>query len=261
MISDQDFERLSAYMDHQLSAAEKSTLEARLAREPELKSALNDLRLNARTLSDLPQLKPPRNFTLTAAQAQAIRSKSSPWTAWLPTLRLATAAATFAFVAVLGLDLLGAGNLAQPQRIAETQEMMSAMQASEANKAADASGTPMAEVMPMAPATVDQAGTAGLTASGAGGGTEAATLEAVGTPEPPARSALTATEAPAEATVVALALDAYPVPEATNPTQDVTSFAATAPAPAASPWRAWTIGMGVLAAALALTTWIMTRRR
>jgi hypothetical protein len=267
MISDQDFERLSAYVDNELPAAEKSALEARLAREPELKSALDDLRLNVRALRSLPVLKPPRNFTLSAEQAQAIRPpKRSPGLAWLPVLRLATAAATFLFVAVLGLDLMSAGNLVRPQMVEQTQVMESAMQAPAASesKAADVNGTPLAEALPYAAPLVEESGTPaptgpmGITTSGAGGA-ESGTPEMTGTPEPAARNALSATETPDEATAVALAQGTYPAP----PSDDAAADAVTVPSPepATSVWRRWTIGLGVLTAALALTTWIMTRRR
>ncbi|MGQ0602161.1 MAG: anti-sigma factor family protein, partial [Anaerolineales bacterium] len=63
MISEQDFDRLSAYLDHQLPASEKLALEARLVKDPALKAALRDMRLQARALRDLPKVKAPRNFT------------------------------------------------------------------------------------------------------------------------------------------------------------------------------------------------------
>lgn len=268
MISDQDFERLSAYVDNQLPVTEKSTLEARLAREPELKSALDDLRLNARALRALPVLKPPRSFTLSAAQAQAIRpAKPSPWIAWLPTLRLATAVATFAFIAVLGLDLSGAGNFAAREAApSQTEEMAQMAPAAAQNKTADASGTPMMEAY--APPLVEQSGTpsaegpGGVTTYGAEDATGTGTLAPEATPAPDTRSALTATEIPLEETAVALVPDAYPAPEAGNLAHDSANFDATAAAPEPITfWRPWTIGLGMLAVALGLATWIMTRRR
>ncbi len=50
MTTAQDFDRLSAYLDNQLSPAEKAGLEARLEHEPELKAALDDLRRAVRAL-------------------------------------------------------------------------------------------------------------------------------------------------------------------------------------------------------------------
>src|SRR3990172_6267390 len=70
MTTPQDFDRLSAYLDKQLSPAEKAGLETRLEREPELKAALDDLRMTVRALRSLPAVKPPRNFTISQAQAR-----------------------------------------------------------------------------------------------------------------------------------------------------------------------------------------------
>jgi anti-sigma factor RsiW len=85
-----DFERLSAYIDNQLSPAEKADLEARLAKEPELQAGLNDLRRTVRVLRSLPTVKPPRNFTLTAEQVGA-RARRGPL---FPAFRLAAALCT-----------------------------------------------------------------------------------------------------------------------------------------------------------------------
>ncbi|MCS6910436.1 MAG: hypothetical protein NZM11_07690 [Anaerolineales bacterium] len=107
MISEQDFEQLSAYMDDALPAAEKAALEARLQQDPELKAALRDLRLQTRALRDLPRLKPPRNFTLSPQQAQALRpARPSLLASLFPALRLATAVSAFAFVVVLAASFL-----------------------------------------------------------------------------------------------------------------------------------------------------------
>jgi anti-sigma factor RsiW len=108
MTTPQDFDRLSAYLDKQLSPVEKAGLEARLEREPELKAALDDFRMTVRALRSLPAVKPPRNFTISQAQARAI----APPRRVFPALRLATALAAFAFVAVIAGDF--ATNLASP---------------------------------------------------------------------------------------------------------------------------------------------------
>ena len=69
----QDFDRLSAYIDDQLSPAEKAALEQRLGREPELRSALSELRLTVTALRALPQVRPPRNFTLKRDEERSIQ--------------------------------------------------------------------------------------------------------------------------------------------------------------------------------------------
>src|SRR3990172_1219271 len=89
MTTPRDLDRLSAYLDNQLSPAEKAGLEARLAGEPGLRSALTDLRVTVRLLRALPTVKPPRSFTLTAAQAEAVRRPRG--LRLFPALRLAPA--------------------------------------------------------------------------------------------------------------------------------------------------------------------------
>ena len=105
MTTPRDLDRLSAYLDNQLSPAEKAGLEARLAGEPGLRSALTDLRVTVRLLRALPTVKPPRSFTLTATQAEAVRRPRG--LQLFPALRLATALATLLFVAVLAADFGG----------------------------------------------------------------------------------------------------------------------------------------------------------
>ena len=68
MISDRDFDLLSAYVDDQLPTAEKAGLEARLTVEPELRTTLRELRLTVRALRALPPVAPPRSFALTPEQ-------------------------------------------------------------------------------------------------------------------------------------------------------------------------------------------------
>jgi anti-sigma factor RsiW len=60
-----DIERLSSYLDGQLSAAESARLESHLSSDPELASAFEDLRAARGILRKLPARKAPRNFTLT----------------------------------------------------------------------------------------------------------------------------------------------------------------------------------------------------
>src|SRR5438105_9101614 len=67
-IRPQDYELLSAYLDGELSEAERKTLEARLTAEPSLTAALNDLRVTIQVMRAAPRLKSPRNFTLDPAR-------------------------------------------------------------------------------------------------------------------------------------------------------------------------------------------------
>jgi anti-sigma factor RsiW len=64
-IKSRDWEALSAYLDGQLSDRERTRLETRLESEPELQTALEELRQTQGLMRNLPKLKAPRNYTLT----------------------------------------------------------------------------------------------------------------------------------------------------------------------------------------------------
>lgn len=99
-----DLERLSAYLDHELTGAEAAKLEARLATEPRLRSGLEELRETVGAIRLLPQVDPPRNFTLTPAMAG-----ERPAAAGFPWLQFATAFASLAFLIVVGFDAFVSG--------------------------------------------------------------------------------------------------------------------------------------------------------
>jgi hypothetical protein len=96
-----DIERLSAFLDGALSKRQAERLEARLRIEPALREALDELRMTSQLLGNLPEIRPPRNFTLTPAMA-GIRERRPAY----PVLRLATALAALAFLSVVGVEAL-----------------------------------------------------------------------------------------------------------------------------------------------------------
>ena len=96
-----DLEKLSAYLDGELTPAETVRLDARLRKEAALAEALGEMRATKRALGLLPMLRPPRNFTLTPKMA-GIREPRR-----YPALRWASALATLAFMAACGLDAFG----------------------------------------------------------------------------------------------------------------------------------------------------------
>lgn len=63
-LSSRDLENLSAYLDSQMTPSERSRLEAQLAVNPGLQTALDDLRQTRQLIRSLPKVKAPRNFTL-----------------------------------------------------------------------------------------------------------------------------------------------------------------------------------------------------
>ncbi len=103
-ISTRDWERLSAYLDHDLEAGRRATLEERLRTEPALQRALERLQRTRDLLRRAPQARVPRSFTLTPAMAGQTKS-------WLATLNLnaVSALASLMLVVVLLGDLFNFG--------------------------------------------------------------------------------------------------------------------------------------------------------
>jgi hypothetical protein len=62
-----DLELLSAYLDNELTPAERIALERRLAQDADLRAALDDLRGVTRAIRGLPTLRAPRDFRLDPA--------------------------------------------------------------------------------------------------------------------------------------------------------------------------------------------------
>ena len=97
-----DLELLSSYLDGQLSPSDSARLEARLSREPELRSVLRDLRGARSLLRQLPMRKAPRNFTLTPKMV----GKNPPLPRAYPAFRFTTALATLLLFISFGLNFL-----------------------------------------------------------------------------------------------------------------------------------------------------------
>jgi hypothetical protein len=101
-ITIRDWEALSAYLDNQLKTKDRVRLEARLNENPELRSALEELRRTRAVLRSQPRLRAPRNFTLTAQMA-GVRPGARPVHGSYPVLRLASVLATiFFFIMTVG---------------------------------------------------------------------------------------------------------------------------------------------------------------
>jgi hypothetical protein len=98
-----DVEQLSAYLDGQLSQAERSRLESRLGSNPALAAILEDLSRTRAVLRKMPRRRVPRNFTLTPKMA----GLRPPVPRSVPALSWASAVAMLLFVCSLGTGLLG----------------------------------------------------------------------------------------------------------------------------------------------------------
>lgn len=70
MLTDFDYELLSAYIDGALTTSERAALEKRLQTEPELSRELDELRATVTLLNNLPVLKAPRDLTLDVRYAR-----------------------------------------------------------------------------------------------------------------------------------------------------------------------------------------------
>jgi hypothetical protein len=103
-----DLELLSAYLDNQLSVAERVGLEQRLRAEPLLRTELEELRATAGLLRNLEPVQPPRSFTLDPATAPR-RVRFFPF-AWV--MQLGSGLAGMALVLLASVQLLAAPQMA-----------------------------------------------------------------------------------------------------------------------------------------------------
>jgi len=92
-----DLERLSAFMDGELSPAEAEKLAARLKTDKQLSGTLEGLRATAAVVGGLPDVRPLKSFALTEEMVRPRRA--------YPILQLSTAMAALGFVLVVGADL------------------------------------------------------------------------------------------------------------------------------------------------------------
>ncbi len=142
-----DLTELSAYLDGGLNAPARKRMEDRLAREPELASVLDGLRLSRAVLRRTPKRRVPRNFTL-SPQMVSLRP---PMPRLVPALNYASLAAVllfvFSFLSPFGLG----GSLAD-------QEMAAApMMVMEESAAAEAPAMEMASEPPAADSAMEEA--------------------------------------------------------------------------------------------------------
>ena len=103
-ISPRDLENLSAFLDGQLTEAERKQVETRLAAEPELRATFEGLRQTRALLKSLPKKRAPRNFTLTLKMAGV-----KPRRSLAPIFGWASAMATILLLSVLFFDFMSPG--------------------------------------------------------------------------------------------------------------------------------------------------------
>ncbi len=216
-------EHLSAYLDHQVSPAERARIHLHLQQCPECRAELESLRQTVQLLQALPRVAVPHAFTLSQAQV-GVRQPAGAAPVWLGGLVRGLGAATaVALVALVAFTVLRPED--QPWRPAQS--------------IARVSPTAAPAVAPQPQALEAPAGSTAATSQDAVAALPTLMVEAAPT-EAPAPAAPAATVAPAEpepAAMIAMA----PAP-AEEPTRDeeevVAGSAATEPpatgAPAAS---------------------------
>ena len=106
-----DLTNLSAYLDGALNASACQKLEERLVCDPDLASALDDLRLSRAVLRRTPKRRAPRNFTL-SPQMAGVRP---PMPRLVPVLNYASLAAVMLFIFSF-LGPIGFGGSAAPMQ-------------------------------------------------------------------------------------------------------------------------------------------------
>jgi len=107
--SPQDWQRISEYLDGQLSPQEKARLEARLQTDPDLHMAYSELRQTKILLKSAKNLKAPRNFTITEAQALTIKPVRK--NRFLPVLSFSSVLATVLMIFAIFFELSSGANM------------------------------------------------------------------------------------------------------------------------------------------------------
>lgn len=129
-LSSRDLEKLSAYLDGELSVDETERLRARLNTEPDLRGGLERLQATVAVVRDLPQVRRPRSFVLTEA------AKSRAY----PVLQFGTALAALAFIVVAGADFLVRGTARAPEQAMIASEEVAGL--ADANRSLDLATAP-----------------------------------------------------------------------------------------------------------------------
>ena len=116
-LSERDWAQLSAYLDGQLGARQRAALERRLAAEPHLRQALDELRDTVTLLRALPTLRAPRDFTLDPA----LYARPRRWWSVAAALQFSGALGTALAVVLIALGvLLPARHTIQPSATAQS---------------------------------------------------------------------------------------------------------------------------------------------
>lgn len=100
-LSTRDLERISAYLDKELSSGENAVFEQRLHNEPALSRAVTELRTTRILLRRAPQRGVPKSFAIRPESVLGRKTVIGAWTRF----NLISAAATFLLVLVFAGDI------------------------------------------------------------------------------------------------------------------------------------------------------------
>ncbi|MES0360954.1 MAG: hypothetical protein ABUK20_08570 [Anaerolineales bacterium] len=101
-LSDRDLERLSAYLDGEISRKDRERLEARLLVDEDLSTTLKQLQRTRQVMRSLPSMRAPRNYFVTAEMVGQKETGSRAF----PILRFASALASVLFILLFLGDML-----------------------------------------------------------------------------------------------------------------------------------------------------------
>lgn len=148
-------ELLSAYLDGQVTAAERAQAEAHLQTCPACREVLEGLRQTVALLQALPRVPTPRAFTLSEAQVGIRRPEARPWWsgAWVRGLGALTAVAV---VALLATTMLRAPGWAPQATVARALPTSTVSQPEVAEAVVESAAAPQALAAEPAPAPVTQ---------------------------------------------------------------------------------------------------------
>ena len=144
-LSHEDMELLSAYLDGALQQKEKARFEVKLQESADLRQALEFHRRQQWNLRHLPKPKLPHNFTLTRAEAQAIKRQK----AWIPVFGTASLVSFLITALLFVLPLFRPVASSVPQNMA-IQPSLSAPAGTAADETMKAQAIP--EAVPLAEA-------------------------------------------------------------------------------------------------------------
>ncbi|MQA00435.1 MAG: hypothetical protein GEU80_14090 [Dehalococcoidia bacterium] len=105
-------ERLSAFLDDELTADQRAAVEAELAADASMRAELEELRGVQQMLASLGEVRAPRPFTLAAAPARASMARRLGFARLEWAMRVGTGIAGIAFLVAVALPAGGASMLA-----------------------------------------------------------------------------------------------------------------------------------------------------